>query len=909
MWKGEIMDTNRIDWTTKGLGWIPDLPTISDTSGSTSIEEPGKLEAEETTDAVVQLTTQFLNLINQLAGQPAQDDKWSQIRQEVSSLKERLTEDISFLDVQFYKVLRRGQTNQSREAIINLKRAFCKLYHKEKGKESKDKLNKFVEAVDKIIEFESDTLNPIVVENESEWLAQGEFDDDLEMIVEAFQEDIKEEKKRKNINFIVDGIVGLRTMLEIEERLQGKSSQQVEYLPIPPIIPDEILELGFSYLGLLWLKSRLKSEFNEAQIRERIDDYFLVNETRITALFTKNQKNGKKDLDIATLRNEIDRIAEYLSTFEQHRNFPIEAYIYNSNLDSTTVVPVDVHTISGERLFTVLFGEGEGLSNHFSLENVIKRFRSQFHIVEPLVAALYLVASPFSGYANPRTAIDSSFKLLENYFEPGFLQKSALYEPFATLYQEYSGQNILSNFEDSKREQFGLMKLVFGAVTKMYRVKQENTLPDQSSRLDGVRKEILEWQNMLERKKLFDKLIASTGGSPYPISLKYVQDKIESLEKLIEAAEATKQFLSFIQEVLGDSIQKMLDYLQWSFSSDINNGESKEKIDYYSQLYNKQEIFCVPALKAGLEHSSSVQQLSSFLSPISLKLPINVASIKQCFDLNSAKNYYFFLPDVVDLSLWCSPVKDQKSLNTCTIFSGIALIEYWFQKEFGRREDLSALFLYKTARDLMQRSGDTGVSAQATMQAMALFGVPPEDYWPYQEDRLDDVPPTFCYAYAQNYQSLKYFRLDSAEVSADKQLLMLKIRATLAAGIPCMFGLTLYSSVYHERNTSRGRIPYPSDRDTIIGGHTLVAVGYNDRKELEQASGIPSTSGALLVRNSWGAEWGKQGYGWLPYDYVLQGLTSDWWSVTKAEWFDRRTLGLGARKPGGVDWYSTSTKK
>jgi hypothetical protein len=81
--------------------------------------------------------------------------------------------------------------------------------------------------------------------------------------------------------------------------------------------------------------------------------------------------------------------------------------------------------------------------------------------------------------------------------------------------------------------------------------------------------------------------------------------------------------------------------------------------------------------------------------------------------------------------------------------------------------------------------------------------------------------------------------------------------------------------------------------DGLVSKDDVVAVGYDDRKVIENADGEP-TEGALLIRNSWGTRWGQGGYGWLPYDYITKGLTADWWSLLKAEWLATGRFGAGA---------------
>jgi len=117
-----------------------------------------------------------------------------------------------------------------------------------------------------------------------------------------------------------------------------------------------------------------------------------------------------------------------------------------------------------------------------------------------------------------------------------------------------------------------------------------------------------------------------------------------------------------------------------------------------------------------------------------------------------------------------------------------------------------------------------------------------------------------------------------------------------------MFGFSVYSSIEQAEKT--GLIPFPGPRERIEGGHAVVAVGYDDYMKIEnleergkrttrtkdsrgagKEAGM-ATTGAFLIRNSWGPGWGENGYGWLPYEYLMSGLAEDFWSILKKEWVD-----------------------
>jgi C1A family cysteine protease len=249
-------------------------------------------------------------------------------------------------------------------------------------------------------------------------------------------------------------------------------------------------------------------------------------------------------------------------------------------------------------------------------------------------------------------------------------------------------------------------------------------------------------------------------------------------------------------------------------------------------------------------------------------------------------------PRGVDLSAWCSPVEDQGHLNSCTAHAAAGVVEYFQRRAFGTHLEASRLFIYKSTRNLMQVSGDTGAWLRTTMGALVLCGVPDETYWPYTDATPDfnEEPGAFVYAVADNYQAVKFFCHDPLGINVPPANVLANVKKYLAAGVPSMFGFFGFPS-FGETDV-KGGIPYPCPGEKAQWGHAIVAVGFDDSKKVENAQCKKTTTGALLIRNSWGAQWGDKGYGWLPYEYVLNRLAVDFWSLLSMDWVNSKQFGI-----------------
>ena len=233
------------------------------------------------------------------------------------------------------------------------------------------------------------------------------------------------------------------------------------------------------------------------------------------------------------------------------------------------------------------------------------------------------------------------------------------------------------------------------------------------------------------------------------------------------------------------------------------------------------------------------------------------------------------LPASADLRPQCPPVDDQGKLSSCTANAAVGIVEYLYGR-VAKVKHFSRLFTYRVTRDLEGSTGDSGATLRGTAGALALAGCCDESRCPYSTGAHWDKEPTaLMYALASNAKALTYFRLDT--VGAAPLTVITNIKQSIAAGLPVMFGFDVYESYVKAAKT--GIFPYPATGEQAVGGHAIVAVGYDDAKKW------------FIIRNSWGTAWGDHGYGYLPYDYLLKGLASDWWCIASEDIIDTGLFG------------------
>ena len=223
------------------------------------------------------------------------------------------------------------------------------------------------------------------------------------------------------------------------------------------------------------------------------------------------------------------------------------------------------------------------------------------------------------------------------------------------------------------------------------------------------------------------------------------------------------------------------------------------------------------------------------------------------------------LPRSVDLSRGCSPVENQGRLGSCTANALVGALEFLELRDGAPFTDLSRLFVYYNERVVEHSvASDSGAMLRDGIKTLAKTGVCRERLWPYRPGLFSSRPPAAAYAAALDHQVTAYRKL----------LTVAEMRACLAEGFPFVFGFTVYESLQSDRVARTGEIPLPDITERAVGGHAVLAVGYDDARQV------------FRLRNSWGRGWGRSGYGTIPYEYLdRRNLSDDFWTIRRQEKF------------------------
>jgi C1A family cysteine protease len=227
------------------------------------------------------------------------------------------------------------------------------------------------------------------------------------------------------------------------------------------------------------------------------------------------------------------------------------------------------------------------------------------------------------------------------------------------------------------------------------------------------------------------------------------------------------------------------------------------------------------------------------------------------------------LPAAVNNRFWCSAVEDQGNLGSCTANAWAGLLQYNECKNgkggAGYR-DLSRLFIYYNERVLEGTpvSQDSGAELRSGAKVISNQGVPIEMTWPYNINKFAVKPSVQAYTDALPYKIVNYYSLTTLN----------DMKTCLASGRCFVLGFNVYDYFQSQQMASTGILNMPKSSESLLGGHAVLAVGYNE------------TQKRFLVKNSWGKGWGLpnpnlDGYFTMPYAYMTDpNLASDFWTTS-----------------------------
>lgn len=211
--------------------------------------------------------------------------------------------------------------------------------------------------------------------------------------------------------------------------------------------------------------------------------------------------------------------------------------------------------------------------------------------------------------------------------------------------------------------------------------------------------------------------------------------------------------------------------------------------------------------------------------------------------------------DVIDLRENDSNVEDQGMLGSCVSNALCNAYEITVKKLYPNAfKELSRLFVYYHSRIFDDNlEDDLGSYIRDGLKSLKHYGVCAEELWPYNVEKFNEQPPPQCYLNASKRTITEYQLLLNND----------EIIEVLNDYIPVTVSIEIFqqfNNVTKENNIIR----LPNQFDYSLGYHAVLILGYN------------LNTRQFLVKNSWGNNWGDNGYAYIPFDYVGNFSNEKW---------------------------------
>lgn len=215
------------------------------------------------------------------------------------------------------------------------------------------------------------------------------------------------------------------------------------------------------------------------------------------------------------------------------------------------------------------------------------------------------------------------------------------------------------------------------------------------------------------------------------------------------------------------------------------------------------------------------------------------------------------IQEKVDLREWDSLVEDQSSLGSCTGQSTTNAYELLLKKLYPSQfVNLSSLFVYYNGRLIENNIDyDTGASLRDILKGMNHYGVCKDSLWPYDIDKFNVKPSQESYDDAINRLVKEYHRIYHYNIVVN----------AINEANPIIIGLDIFSD-FIKLNKEHPTVPMPQDT-LYLGAHSMVLIGYDLRNEV------------YLAKNSFGTDWGDNGYCYIPFEYADEYIF-EYWVIT-----------------------------